>query len=389
MASKRPINALAFAAALLCLQAQGQAQTPGEGVPSYAPSLLDRLPSVLEGYAPAGSQGQLQMQYLAFVGREDLIMRFEPDAFVYRDCPVLAGAGDPIAQIREAARTARIVIVNEAHDQPLHRAFIEDLALALAQDGFEVFAAETFNENGLAAAPPEASGFYSREPIFTRQLRALDSAGYRFAAYEMTQAQRLPDAATVSERIAAREEAQANNFVANVLAGDPDARILVHVGYSHLFEAPFTQGEGEAAEERRWFAARLKDKTGIDPLTISQTHCSSAIEGVALADGTGAAPEGTVDMFLARGDIELIDQRPAWRRARGDRAIAAPSGLRQADRAVILEARRPHDGLGVLPVERLLLFPGEALPLLLPAGRWRIDAFTREGLFASAELVAD
>ena len=388
-----------------------------ESVSQVAVDLLERLPDPIEGWSPDGVEGAAAMQTFAMVGREDLIERLQPGAFTYQPCPVLEGEAQEA--VLAAARQAQIVIINEAHDQPFHRDVIGRLGLALS-DEFDVFAAETFNYLRLMGGhEPGPLGWYDREPVFARQIASLDEAGYRFAAYEIRAQQRDPDATSRDARIAVREEAQANNLIAEVLADDPEARILVHVGYSHVLETPQPQprmdAESEEPEPLVWFAARLKEKTGIDPLTISQTHCSPGpleagggeaenAQGAAgeraqtaaprlapgeivLADGSAAAPAGAVDLFLARGPMSFTDHRPDWRRAAGDAAVAIPDGLLSEDGAVIVEARALDETLEHLPIDRVLVYPGEAPVLLLPQGEWTVTAWTGAGQLGEAVSV--
>jgi hypothetical protein len=360
-------------------------------VPAPVRTLLTRLPADPDGWRPEGMEGAVAMQMLPLAGREDLVARFSPGAFRHASCPPLAG--EPLAELAADARDAQIVIVNEAHDQPLHRWVIRELGLALA-DRFDVFAAETFvheeideRESGRIS---DRLGSYSDEPIFGRELRALDRAGYRFVAYEIRADQRAAQDAPMVARVVTREEAQAENLIAAVLTDEPDARILVHVGYSHALEAAVNNFEREI----EWFAARLKRKTGIDPLTISQTHCSldeqggNAWDGLRLADGAGAVErEGAIDRFLAHPPLQFEAGRPAWRRAVGDVEVPVPEALRSDDQRVIVEARAPQDAFDEVPADRLLLYPGESLPLLLPPGRWRLTAWTGDGALGDPVVV--
>jgi hypothetical protein len=382
-------------------------QTP---VSEVAMQFLEILPATLDGWEPEGRELSLAQQSFAMVGREDLVARYVPGTYALTPCPVIEG--DALEAAIAAAREAQIVIVNEAHNQPLHRHFIAQLAEALGGE-FDVFAAETFNYLRLME-PRQAGalGYYEREPIFHRQVEAIEAAGYQLAAYEIRASQRDPDTETPAERIAVREEAQADNLIAEVLAENPDVRILVHVGYAHLLEAP--QRMSQDGPPLEWFALRLKQKTGIDPLTITQTHCglpgpegepvldaegegearaaaSPSAERLAgqpaLADPSGVLPEGAVDMAVAYAPLQFEDGRPAWRREIGDVATAVPGALAPVDTAVIFEARAPTETLDDMPVERLLLYPADAHPLLLPRGDWVITAWTAEGAYGEAVRV--
>lgn len=346
--------------------------------------MFNQLPEQLESWKPDGMKGAIAMQMFPFAGREDLVMRLKPEAYQRKTCTALSA--EPVQRLTEAARQAQIVIINEAHDQPLHRLVIERLGRALADD-IEFFAAETFAHNELAIRQagriPTSLGYYSSEPIFGRQLRALDAQGYRFVAYEARPHQDPPEGTDRAGRVIAREEAQAENLIAEVLTDDPDARILVHVGYSHALEAP-VQNFGREIE---WFAARLKRKTGIDPLTISQTHCSlkdddpaNALDALRLVDGREVVESsGAIDHFIAHPQMRFENGRPAWRRAIGDVEVPVPERFQPDDQRVLIEARAPDQPADEVPVERLLLYPGESLPLLLPPGIWRLSGWTADG----------
>jgi hypothetical protein len=367
-------------------------------VSEEALEMLSQLPASLDDWGADEPTFGLAQQVFAMVGREDLIERFQPGAFAAPPCPVLSPEGlDPMYA---AIADAQIVIVNEAHNQPLHRHFIQGLAQRLSGD-FEVFAAETLNYLSIMEPRrPGALGFYDREPIFHRQMDAVEAAGYRLVAYEIRAAQRDPSAQTRAERIAVREEAQADNLIAEVLAEAPQARILVHVGYSHVLEAPIPFSDDQPPLE--WFAYRLKQKTGIDPVTISQTHCApptpaperedeapapAPLGAVALGDPDGMVPEGAIDFAIVHPPMTFDQGRPAWRRAIGDVDVAVPEVLLPVDAPVVLEARAPDEPLTALPVERLMLYPGDAHPLLLPPGDWVISAWSGEGAFGEPVTV--
>jgi hypothetical protein len=164
------------------------------------------------------------------------------------------------------------------------------------------------------------------------------------------------------------------------------------------------QAWGEDQEPLRWFALRLKEQTGIDPLTISQTHCGlAATSGDAASedasnisadnaplpmiepgslwrvDPTGRAPDGGLDFAIAHAPLRFDDGRPAWRRSVGDVEVDIPAQLAPVEGAVLLEARAPGAPLGAVPIERLLVYPGDAHPLLLPPGERVITAWTLDG----------
>ncbi|HVY90514.1 MAG TPA: hypothetical protein VG942_16730, partial [Hyphomonadaceae bacterium] len=176
-----------------------------------------------------------------------------------------------------------------------------------------------------------------------------------------------------------REQDEAQNLF-DALSKDPKLKMVVHSGAAHAWESPLPDASSKGA----WMAARFKLLSGIDPLTISQIECVSTNGKEVLAahrlkeDGT-IDPDNHTDLIIGHPPTLFTDGRPAWRRNAGDLAVPAPSTLLPVTEPTILEARREADGLGVMPVDRLLLYPGDRLPLLLPPGRYRVDAFNAAG----------
>ncbi len=95
---------------------------------------------------------------------------------------------EALPEILRAAQGRQIVILNEAHHVPRCRAFALPLALALRQQGFTYFAAETFGsdiqDTVRKGYPNRGTGFYSEEPVFGDLVRQALRVGYRFVDYE-------------------------------------------------------------------------------------------------------------------------------------------------------------------------------------------------------------
>ena len=355
----------------------------GDGL--YLPQYLDLKARAATGDGAA--RGMLS-QFSSFVGDEQsAIGTFERPPALSVSRPDLASAEsrDALEAIVEGARTTRVVILNEAHNISGHRAFAARVARGLRPLGYDWFAAETFTPPQGEPAPsiglyregmPFISGFgyYTIDPVYAETVRDAARLGYRFSDYEWTPAQRSPDDATAEVQIATREEAQADNLIANVLGPNPDARVFVYVGYSHAMEKP---GRGGT-----WFAARLKDKTGIDPLTIEQSgnwpaldpandapHVAAVLErfapdrpivvsssGVTIANATYA---GQMDLSVFHPRREPVSGRPGWLAADPARhpfTVEVPA----FEGAALLQAIRTGEGPAGVPADQILLRPGQA-----------------------------
>ncbi|GAA0550351.1 hypothetical protein FHS83_001234 [Rhizomicrobium palustre] len=214
-------------------------------------------------------------QILAMTGDESAAMEgSETHGLAAPDLAELTAA-NALEAIVDAARRHQIVILNEAHHISRCRVFAERLMMRLRQEGFTHFAAETFTNTERAwpnaamtalnaGAPITAGlGWYLADPVFAELVRAARKLGYRFVSYEVRPEQMQEAGATPGRQIEVREDAEANNFIAHVLEADSKAKVFVYCGYDHVLKA-------EVYTHQLWFAARLKAKSGIEPLCISQ-----------------------------------------------------------------------------------------------------------------------
>ena len=295
---------------------------------------------------------------------------------------------DAIDAIVSAARGRRVVILNEAHHVPRHRAFALALARALRVEGFDTFAAEDFetdaplDEVSRRGYPTRSDGYYLREPLFGDLVRQAARLGYRLVAYES----RTPAGFTgsVEDSIRRREVAQADLLVSRVLRPHPQARLFVYCGYSHAREDDDASG---------WMATRLRLQTGIDPLTIDQTAQGeppprarpSADWAFALARGwlggpvivrspdgvyVGGVYAGAVDLQVFHAPTSLVQGRPDWLAMDGYRApVPIPAALVADD--VLVQAFVSHEGEDAIPMDQVVIQGGPPV-LMLPRGSYRL-----------------
>jgi hypothetical protein len=75
----------------------------------------------------------------------------------------------------------------------------------------------------------------------------------------------------------------------------------------------------------------------------------------------------------------LFRGRPQWRIDAGAIVVELPAVLVSEEQRTLIEARFDSEPPDTIPLDRLLLWPGERLPLLLPAGKIRIQQYFEEG----------
>ncbi len=342
-------------------------------------------------------------QHFAFVGREPQQMYPDKTRKVRfcKDDIVKQLRSDPISEIIKQAKKHRIVIINEAHDQPRDRAFILKVVEALRPIGYDIYAAETLAIRGLSleewqsqlkkrGRPINFDGYYSRETVFNQLLERVIELDYKLVPYEKEK--KVPDG---EDPIRFRETSQAKNLIERALNKHPDSKIIIHVGYSHAREIPDNAGN-------IWMAKVLKDQTGIDPLTISQTRNKNAgcivknPKSKNALDYKYSLPNMGVnepasyhgfDIQLFPGETKYYKGRPIWLKEIGRKFVDIPKSLHFDDKWVLLEARlvgetEPEFDLpaketisaSYIPVDKVLVRPGEDIALALPSGKYKIIA---------------
>ncbi|MET0281206.1 MAG: hypothetical protein ABW278_08780 [Steroidobacteraceae bacterium] len=374
---RRATGALALMVALVCAgtsSMEAMDATAGRSIQRQAQVRSWILSNLSEGKTTA--TGGMVGQPESMAGREDLTF----NAGAGSEC--IALGKEPLSHIVRQASATNIVIINEAHHAPQHRQFVGDLLEALSKQGFNIYAAETFGADSLDHPGVLATdGWYSNEPIFARTVRRAKALGYRLVAYEMTAQQDQPSSVVGGENGQNRRERfQAENLMAKVFSEQPDAKVVIHVGGSHVYEL----SAGTRPEGVTWMAERLKAATGRDPLTISQSICTAGGSATVVATqrrGAGGQllGQGGVDLLVGHPRLTFQDGRPIWRILIGDKPVPVPEGLLGGGEPVIAEARPAAASLGEVPTDRVLLFAGERRPLMLPPGRFRLDGFTAAG----------
>ncbi len=349
------------------------------------------LPRYLDLQAKASARDEAAksflIQYASFLGDEATAIGLgESPRDPAVPIPGLAEAEsrDALEAIIDAAASSQIVILNEAHNVSGHRAFGARVMRALRPMGFDWFAAETFTQPQEEPAPSirdyrhgtpfhSSLGFYSNDPVYAEMVREAARLGYRFADYEIRSDQRASDDADTATQIATREEAQADNLIAAILTPNPSARIFVFCGYSHAMEKPHRTGT--------WFAARLKDKTGIDPLTIEQSnnwpatrpendtvHVAAVLNRFqptapisVTMNGTMVGSrnyQGQMDMAVFHPRLAPVAGRPGWLAADPERRSVEVE-LPPFEGPTLLQAMRSGEGPTGIPADQFLLTPGQ------------------------------
>lgn len=285
----------------------------------------------------AGNNKALAQQLLATVDSElglydEALMTFPfdnriaPARSVPLPQPEQWQAVDAAEVVTELAAKRRIVMVNEAH----HDAHTRELTLALLPRlralGFQYFAVEALSPKDTELmhrgyVTDKSGSEYLLEPLYGEIVRQAIRLGYTVVAYD-------PENSTVDNR----DTEQAQILYDKVFAKDPQAKLFVHAGYSHIDKVP-----GNLGGQIQPMAAQLKRLSGNDPLCVDQVQFRDV--------AVGGLDFGFYNTVAGRYSM----QQPYVLRARDGGAIWS-SNPQQHDVTVILPpaAERDLDVNGVM-----------------------------------------
>ena len=288
----------------------------------------------------------------------------------------------------ERARHERIIIINEAHQQPRHRAFVASLLPELAALGFRYLAVEAVDRGdsllNRRGYPVLASGYYTKEPQFGELLRTALRQHYRVAGYD------------VAGNGKEREQGQAR-AIQRLLTADPTAKIVVYCGFDHVVE-------GAMPAETHWekaMAGWLKEWTGIDPLTVDQVQLTESSapgfgngrfrvlpptpNAAVWLDAQGAAynqarPRNDVDLNVSHPATTYRAGRPAWLFERGARPLAVSPAVTVPFPCLVFAYHAGEDPLTAVAADIIeLQTPQDATCLALPKGDYSVVVRSQSG----------
>ncbi len=200
-------------------------------------------------------------------------------------------AADAVASL---AAQRHIVMINEAH----HDAHTRELTLALLPRlralGFRYFAVEALSDKDTdlmhrGYATDTSGSEYLLEPLYGEIVRQAIRLGYILVPYDS-------DSASINDR----DAKQANTLYEKVFAKDPQAKLFVHAGYSHIDKAP-----GNLGDDIKPMAMQLKGLSGYDPLCVDQVQFRDVAVG-GLDFGFYAK---VASLFSSQNPIVLRDQQ--------------------------------------------------------------------------------
>ncbi|HAY05702.1 MAG TPA: hypothetical protein DCY26_03505 [Hyphomonas sp.] len=314
------------------------------------------------------SEGGPLADMLRAMGRDDLVYP-SPEHEPRIACP--QRWVDPVELVSRASAGARAVIIESEKHAPEQIAFVQRVASRLAGDGFDTYADDglSFGPGGTSdtSAPLVTEGSVARDPGYGRLLRDMKTHGMELIdpGIWWTSPRELA-ALPAEEQRARRHLALAQQVNRRVLSRSPTARAIIHA---------------ERGDEAKVLEKELRRLSGFEPVVVSFVRCSETLEAPAFLpdSGEGEWPANGADIVIAIPRPPMVSGRQGSAKDSGEAPVAVPAVFAPQDLPVLVEARRAGDPVLAVPEDRLLLMPGERLPLLLMPGSYRIEAWTKNG----------
>jgi len=236
-------------------------------MPLYVALLNEQ--KAMQKYTKAGFYGNAS-QVFSFTGDYFSAIQFAVKGFDSLDSSIVSGIAKHVDEFKDISHTdakkyildkakdQQVIMINEAHCKPLHRAFTLSLLDGLYKLGFRYLAMEALsNYSGQSFQKVDINtGYYIAEPIGGEMVRTALKLGYTLIPYE--------DTAASHHTGTQRDSVQAANIY-KCRQKDPAAKILVHAGYGHIAEQP-------VGNDYIPMGLAFKELSGIDPFTIDQTE---------------------------------------------------------------------------------------------------------------------
>lgn len=294
--------------------------------------------------------------------------------------------------IIERSKKEQIIIINEAHHNPMHRRFTSSLLKGLYQNGYRYLGLEAIEDSAINERnyAIKESGYYTNEPEFGNLIQEARKLGFIIFAYEATDGKNGKE----------REIEQAQN-IKRYRQAHPEGKVIVHCGFDHVFE-------GEVRNWEKAMAGRLKEYTGIDPFTIDQVkfsersspelshylvNATSKKEAFVLIDtqqqpfrGNNTPPQ--TDLVIIHPRTRYEWERPHWR-ANGRKTYWLPKKiLRSKVYPLQVLAYRAAEAEKGIPADLVQLeSAADKKPLYLPAGKYILELRNKAYEIVSRRLI--
>lgn len=251
--------------------------------------------------------------------------------------------------------TVRVFALNEVHTVPVFRKILYQSLTDLRAKGFKYLALETlyYEKQGqvnLDKKPRKDLGFFNGEITMGDVMRRAKEMDFELIAY---------DAQGVGSQ-SKRELLSFQNIIERTLEKDPNSKIILFAGHSHIAEAKIGRIKNLGLQFREY---------GIDPLTINQTayyerNVSGLIKEPVLFKKLNPEKKNRYDYMLVLPRSTLESGRPEWLWEMGRKPVRLKRKKIKYSPPLILEAYFKNDPFNTVPFDRVEVTAWKEMPPL-------------------------
>ncbi len=325
-----------------------------------------------------------------FAGRYDFLPKLDRSNLwpLVRECAVEGASpvAEPFARVLKEAASHRVMAFNEDHYDLRQRFFLLQNLEAFWAAGYRHIGYEALwaGEPGENFAETLHAGFFFNEAVMAATMRKARALGFEIFAYESQE--RIYADTDWADAMNIREAGQAKR-IAEYMSGVPEnEQVLLWAGGHHITKRTDQTLEGRSIV---WMAARLKRDHKIDAYSVDLTNCqysagneNDPARGYEQVDGNWQVS----NLFEQWGvdaqfhlPVVVDGYTPDRYRKHIGRQTEVPRVLRELSDTLFVQAFASEEPETATAYDSILMFPGEALPLYLPAGDFKLEGYGSDG----------
>jgi len=256
--------------------------------------------------------------------------------------------------------------INEVHGVSLSRSFIYNMLPILKKKGFNYLVLEGLyeeiqEEHNSSIYPLKNAGWLVAETIMGELQRQAKELGFTLVSYDVQ--------GTGSN--VTRELQSFQNIQDRIFKNDPNAKIILFAGHSHVSELPI----GKLLP----FGAQFLE-VGIDPLTINQTDYYERNVPINITEPTILKPKNQsnvksrFDLTLILPKSQEINGRPSWLWQMNRKPVSIQQDkVENISEPFLIESFIEGQSYDGIPIDRIEIKDKNKLPsLALRTGKYRI-----------------
>lgn len=299
-----------------------------------------------------------------------------------------------ISFISDKAKDYHFTLINEAHFNSQHRVFTQSLLKPLWDQGYRYLALEALSHQDSAiyerGYPDKSTGYYIKDSNFGNLIREALTIGYKLISYETES----------GHDGTLRDTYQAQNIYEKTFKNDKKGKVLIHAGYSHIYET------GDSNYEPMGY--QLKNLIKQDLLTIDQEaiigyndtakqhpYYREAVERFGFEEPTiflskedkviiDSINSLSIDIQVFHPETKFVNGRPEWMYMKDIKSIPLSAEL-QKYKEHLIQAVKKGEAKDAVPVDQFVITEGKVL--LLPSGNYDLRLVNCNGdMIATTEL---